>query len=377
MKTYILLFGVTGDLSKRMLLPSLENLLKTKKISNLYIYGVSRRQIDINELLKTSFGDNYKKTNISKKIEAIVLDENFDDYLKLKNKIKLNSKDQLLIYLSVPPTNALKYVELLGKAKFNTKNIKLLLEKPFGTDYKSAKDFLTIIDKYYDEKQVYKIDHYLAKANAQALINDYRKSKDLIKIWNNENIKFIDVCAYENIDVQGRTVFYEQTGALRDFIQGHLIELLLLTICPITSNIVQSRIECIKQLKLNINESIRGQYIGYSDEVGSTTNVETYASVVLKSNNAKWKNVDFNLKTGKALASKQSFIKVSFKNGSTIQFNISPSNLNQFEITLFNNDEILPKNNKQKYLDGYNAVFYAAINSNKTLFTSNNEILYS
>jgi glucose-6-phosphate 1-dehydrogenase len=287
MNTYILLFGVTGDLSKRMLLPSIEFLLSNKKIENIKIFGVSRRTIDVNEVLNASLGDDYKNSNVAKNIESIVLDSDLEDYIAFKNNLNLKKEDQLLIYLSVPPANALKYVEFLGKAGLNSNNVKLMLEKPFGVDYDSANNFLKIIDTYYNENQVYKIDHYLAKANAQKLINIYRRSETFKHIWNKDFIDKIEVVANESIDIQGRSVFYDQTGALRDFIQGHLFELLLLTICDIDGNTIENRINVAKSLNLVENKAIRGQYIGYEQEVGHSSNIETYASVLLNFNNEK------------------------------------------------------------------------------------------
>jgi glucose-6-phosphate 1-dehydrogenase len=102
------------------------------------------------------------------------LGDDISAYIDFKNTLNLQNTDQLLIYLSVPPASAMEYVNLLGQAGLNTSNIKLMLEKPFGTNLESAKEFLNSIDLFYNEKQVYKIDHYLAKQNSQSLI-EYRK----------------------------------------------------------------------------------------------------------------------------------------------------------------------------------------------------------
>jgi glucose-6-phosphate 1-dehydrogenase len=174
MKTYILLFGITGDLSKRMLLPSLEFLLQNNKIDIEYMYGVSRRELNISEILNESLGSNSNTSTIKNKLSGVKLGDDIEDYRKFKSLINLQNNDQLLIYLSVPPTSAMSYVKLLGESGLNTNNIKLMLEKPFGTDLQSAKTFLNVINQFYNEEQVYKIDHYLAKKNSQMLI-EYRK----------------------------------------------------------------------------------------------------------------------------------------------------------------------------------------------------------
>jgi glucose-6-phosphate 1-dehydrogenase len=288
MNTYILLFGITGDLSKRMLLPSLEKLLSNNMINNIYVYGVSRRDLDVNEILTTSLNKPIENISLSDKVSGIKLSDNLQDYIDFKNKLNLSNEDQLLIYLSVPPTSALQYVEFLGNAGLNGNNVKLMLEKPFGTDYASANNFLSIIAKFYREEQVYKIDHYLAKRNAQALL-EFRKNNEnnLRNYWNDQYIEKIEVIAAEALDIQGRGVFYEQTGALCDFIQGHLFELLLLTIIDIDKkDLFEARSICAQSLEINnINNCVRGQYLGYKEEVNNTMSyVETYAKVILSSN---------------------------------------------------------------------------------------------
>ncbi|MDR1850566.1 MAG: hypothetical protein LBQ45_00325 [Mycoplasmataceae bacterium] len=377
MNTYILLFGITGDLSKRMLLPSLEKLLSNNMINNIYVYGVSRRDLDVNEILTTSLNKPIENISLSDKVSGIKLSDNLQDYIDFKNKLNLSNEDQLLIYLSVPPTSALQYVEFLGNAGLNGNNVKLMLEKPFGTDYASANNFLSIIAKFYREEQVYKIDHYLAKRNAQALL-EFRKNNEnnLRNYWNDQYIEKIEVIAAEALDIQGRGVFYEQTGALCDFIQGHLFELLLLTIIDIDKkDLFEARSICAQSLEINnINNCVRGQYLGYKEEVNNTMSyVETYAKVILSSNMNEWKNTEFVLLTGKALDHKESSINIYFKDGQKFNILISPvgSLPNKF------NGEELVNIDNNKYLDGYEAVFYNAIRGNRTIFSTTDEILAS
>jgi glucose-6-phosphate 1-dehydrogenase len=160
-------------------------------------------------------------------------------------------------------------------------------------------------------------------------------------------------------------VFYEQTGALRDFIQGHLMELLLLTICDLDENILQARANAVKSLSLI--DAIRGQYIGYKEEAANINScVETYANVSLHSNMNNLKNVKIKLISGKSLASKETSIKICLNNNSTIKITITP-------LMPFPNNYV----SKIEYFDGYKGVFYSAINSNKIPFATNVEILTS
>jgi glucose-6-phosphate 1-dehydrogenase len=175
----------------------------------------------------------------------------------------------------------------------------------------------------------------------------------------------IEIIATEILDIQGRGIFYEQTGALCDFIQGHLMELLLLTICDLDGDILKARADAIKNLSLI--RAIRGQYDGYKEEVANhTSNVETYASVELNSNVYSLKNIRIKLTTGKALSHKESSIKIYFNDGSYTKIMITPA-------MPMPNDFI----SKKECFDGYKGVFYCAINSNKIPFSTNVEILTS
>jgi glucose-6-phosphate 1-dehydrogenase len=160
-----------------------------------------------------------------------------------------------------------------------------MVEKPFGNSLASSEKLFEIIKKYFNDEQVYKIDHYLFKTLLQNINNFKNENEILSKIWNDTYIHSIYVEAYEEIDIQGRSEFYEQTGLLRDFIQSHLMETLILTIAKNDSieerNKVIDSILPIKDLSL----VKRSQYIGYKYEVNNpNSNVETFCEVVLKSN---------------------------------------------------------------------------------------------
>jgi glucose-6-phosphate 1-dehydrogenase len=376
--TYILLFGITGDLSKRMLLPSLDNLIENKKINDIFIYGVSRRDLDVNVILNESLKEKASTSKLINNILGVKLSDDINEYIEFKKKLNLKDTDQLLIYLSVPPTSAMLYVELLGKIGLNEKNVKLMLEKPFGTNLATANEFLNVVNKYFNERQVYKIDHYLAKANAQAITQFKFNNKAVF----NSPIDKIEIVAYETIDIQGRGVFYEQTGALRDFIQGHLMELLLLTIMENNSlneaDIIRNRIKAINSLTIsNIGDCIRGQYDGYKCEVNNnSSSVETFANISLVSNLKEFSITKINLITGKSMDKKETSINIYFKHGSMMKIMVTPFEPLPNKITI--NSKIFNlKNDITQYLDGYKCVFYAAINSNKLPFVTNNEIITS
>ena len=274
--TYII-FGASGDLSKRYLLTALKNMNYAGNI-----VPISRK-----------------------------------DYGNLKNLIQ--SVGEKIFHLAIPPAGVPEAIELIYNnfAKDNSENIKIILEKPFGNNLESAKKLVTHIDKYFSEEQIYRVDHYLAKQSLQKVVDEH---------WEKEGVASIQVVASEKIDVEGRGAFYEQTGALKDFVQSHLLEMAAITlsgsfhtpqreaalknlniVCDITKQ------ECIK----------RGQYEGYRDEAGNPTSMtETFVSINLTSNDPAWHGVPITLSTGKALSEKRTQIIIKYKNGSEKIFNI-------------------------------------------------------
>src|SRR3989344_7299289 len=173
--TYII-FGASGDLSRRYLMPAVLSLKEVGEVDTLV--PVSRK-----------------------------------DYGNLKNLIKENGAK--IFHLAVPPEAVSDVVKIISD-NFGKKAIKIMLEKPFGNDLKSAQSLIQHIDKYFSEDQIYRVDHYLAKESLQNVITEK---------WDKNNIASIEIIASEKIDIEGRVNFYEQTGALKDFVQSHLLEM--------------------------------------------------------------------------------------------------------------------------------------------------------
>ncbi len=234
MTTKLLVFGITGDLSTRKLLPALRSILRSEMSHDIQIIGVSRREVDVTELLESSLGD----AELAPVVSIFTMDvAQFDEYKKLKERVALKDGEQLLVYLSVPPTAAAQIVDFLGQAGLNMPSVKLLFEKPFGVDLASARDVISRTSKYFNEAQIYRIDHYLAKEMAQNIIA-FRGGNALFgHVWNSGAIEKIEVVALEEIGVEGRANFYEQTGALRDVVQGHLMQLLSLVLMKVPADL--------------------------------------------------------------------------------------------------------------------------------------------
>jgi len=396
MKTKLLIFGVTGDLSVRKLLPSLNAIVKTGNFDDLEVIGVSRREVNVSALLLSAIGEGSLLHDRTSVITMNMADP--EEYIKLKLQLDLDIEDQLLVYLSVPPSAAAQIVDFLGEAGLNTPNVKILFEKPFGVDYASATEVIARTSRYYGEEQLYRIDHYLAKEMAQNVIA-FRGGNALFSgIWNRECIERIEIDALETIDIEGRGNFYEQTGALRDVMQGHLMQLLSLVLMDIPDDfdwnkIPELRAEALSGIRpADPAKTVRAQYDGYQTEVGNQGSLtETFVSTELSSRFPQWKGVPIVLTTGKALDKKTTEIRVYLKRqheaqSNCIVFRIQPNE--GVEIDLFSKKPgyerefavqklafTYPENTTLP--DAYEHVIVEAIRSHRSLFTSSEEVLTS
>ncbi len=363
MSTKLVVFGLTGDLSRRKLLPALKHIFATGDYDDLSVIGVSRREVDLKQLLVSSLGSDA----LANRFSYITMDlAQLPDYYRLRDSLALSDDDQVMIYLSVPPSASADIVDFLGQAGLNTPNVKLLFEKPFGFDYASASDFLTRTAQYFTEEQLYRIDHYMAKEIASRLVSLRQSAENHHHSWGGHSISAVEVLATESIGVEDRVVFYEQTGALRDFIQGHLMELLSLVLMPVPAgfdqkNLADYRLQALNQLEAAAPQAtVRGQYEGYQAIVGNPgSKVETFASVSLTSADPNWRGVQLRLTTGKALDHKLSAVVIHYKDGN-------------YEV--FDEDKIIVDGRK---LDAYERVLLQAIAGRKTIFTTGDEVLRS
>jgi glucose-6-phosphate 1-dehydrogenase len=395
MKTKLLIFGITGDLSTRKLLPALEQIIGTGNFENLSVIGVSRHDVKTVDLFFKC--DN--KVFLDNKLSIFKMDlTKSSEYKKLKQFIDLGKNEQLIIYLAVPPQATSEIVDLLGENGINTPNVKVLFEKPFGTDLSSAKQLMKRTAQYYKEEQTYRIDHYLAKEMAQNIVAFRAHNALFSDIWNNNFIESIEIIASEKIDIEGRVQFYEQTGALRDLLQGHLIQLLALVLMEIPKNLdwdkmPEMRLEALRHLYLvDPRKVVRAQYKGYREEVKNPDSmVETFVSVDLVSHQSHWQDVPIKLTTGKALAKATTEIRIILKKTDEAQsnrliFRIQPNE--GIDMELFAKKpgysrEFETRNlsfsypSDVKLPDAYEHVIVDAISSQKSLFTTSGEVLQS
>lgn len=318
--TALVIFGVSGDLSRRYLLPALSEICESKDIeARLKILGLSRNEINTEDILKG------KTVRLAAKFESFKIDyTDPEQYQNLRRKLKESKVDQVIFYFAVPPQAVMPIVENLGRARLNGSHIKLLMEKPFGTDLSSAKKIVKEVNRYFKDEQIYRIDHYLAKEMAQNIAVFLGSNAIFRHVWNSEFIDYIEIVVAEKIGIEGRGHFYEQTGALRDIIQSHGLQLASLTLmepCPHDfdfNDLPERRVAALKQLKVSkthLDKSVyRAQYKGYKNEVKNPqTTTETFVALQLTSRDPKWKNVPIYLATGKNLDQRLTQIRINFK----------------------------------------------------------------
>lgn len=403
----IVIVGISGDLSKRKLLPALSKIAEAGALPEKYqIIGVTRK---INTAISELLGKTHNPDLIKDNLSLFEMDLTSQaDYLRLKEHLQKVEQEfgkpaQRLFYLSVPPQISGSIIESLGLSGLSqVDDTKLLLEKPFGVDLASAKELTENINLYFKPEQVYRIDHYLAKETVQNLLVFRRDNSLFRRTWNKDFIEKIEIIAQEEIGIEGRAVFYEQTGALRDLVQSHLLQLaaLVLMNLPEAENwslVPGARYEALKKLSLPpapvTDNVIRGQYLGYQTEVNNIgSQVETFVSLNLFSSDPRWQGVPITLTTGKALDAKFVGVKIYYKKdhdneASELVLRLQPNEGVDLYLWSkkpgydFQVDKHTLKFNfgehYQSFPEAYEQVLFNAINSDHSLFASSEEILES
>ena len=399
--TILIIFGISGDLARRYLLPAIGAIASAGMMpEQFHIVGLTRQSnIKIDFLLEKTSNTEYLRNHMDLQQMDVT---NINDYKKLGKYLKdlpARLESQYLFYLSVPPQVSRSIIELLGKSGLSKMGeTKLLLEKPFGVNLENAEDLAKHIDQYFLPTQVYRVDHYMAKETAQNIIV-FRDGNSLFKkTWNKDFIESIEIIASEEIGIEGRANFYEQTGALRDIVQSHLLQLLALTFMELPdddkfSEVPRLRLETLKHLDIsNIKKNAkRGQYEGYTSEVNNLeSSVETFVSITLESSDPRWVGVPITLTTGKELKNKFTEIKILYKKDKEHESNELLLRLQPEEGIQFNmwakhpgyERRISPHHLSFKFREHYDVlpeayeqVLFNAINSDHSLFTTSDEVL--
>jgi len=372
----LVIFGGTGDLTRRKLIPALYDLACIGCTNPTFdVLGIGRTQLTDEQFQErmhegtanSKDARNYSEeawTGFAKRLHYLIGDANHPDfYPVLKAKIaemqKHGASKNVLFYVSTPASLAPPIVEGLGNAGLARNGEgwrRIVLEKPFGHDFKSAQELNDIVSHVFPEGAVYRIDHYLGKETVQNIMV-FRFGNSMFEpIWNRNYIDYIEISAAETLGVENRAAFYEETGALRDMVANHLLQLLTLTAMepPVAfdaDSVRELKVQVLRAIRpMTVEEvakrTVRGQYgpgkingvevPGYRQEPGVNprSNTETYVAVEFHVDNWRWAGVPFYVRAGKRLANQLTEIAVHFKRTPQALFARNPGDVHHNVITM-------------------------------------------
>jgi glucose-6-phosphate 1-dehydrogenase len=354
----VILFGASGDLAKRKVIPAMYDLAQHNSLGERYaIIGFARTPMT-DESFRTTIGEAAKTISEVGPIDPAKWNDfssnlyysageygDLNSYAQLAKRLAEIDKEKKLggnrlFYLSTPPEVYPDIVEQLGRAglaKPSNPNswVRIIIEKPFGRDLASARELNKIVLDVFEEKQVYRIDHYLGKDTVQNLLVLRFGNGIFEPLWNRNYVDHVQITAAETLGVERRGGFYETAGALRDMIQSHVLQLTSLTAVepPASFDATAVRNEKLKvlqsirpyNLEMVAQSVVRGQYApgsvngaklaGYRDEPGVNPNsrTETFVAMRVLIDNWRWAGVPFYLRTGKRLAKRTTEIMIQFR----------------------------------------------------------------
>lgn len=364
----MVIFGATGDLTKRKLFPALFNLAKDGHLpENFAIVGVGRQEMlseDFRDQMVRNLKDFAGENGDEKKAKwfcsrTYYTGGDFDDDKKLFSDIKDLLRDvcakhkipeNFFFYMAIPPdlfANVAQKVVKNGLGKEENGNWRrFIFEKPFGHDLDSAKQLNSDLLKILKERQIYRIDHYLGKETVQNLLVFRFGNSIWEPIWNRNYVDHIQITVAEKLGVEGRGGYYDTAGALRDMVPNHIFQLVTLTTMepPVSFEADAVRDEQVKVLQAikpfspeaALRDAIRGQYDhgelggdrvpGYRGEqsVDPNSNTETFAALKLSIDNWRWADVPFYIRTGKRMPIRHSSIIIQFKKAPFVLFRETP-----------------------------------------------------
>lgn len=347
--TTFVLFGGTGDLAKRKLIPALYSAFVNGRLDASFSFIGAAREVltdeEFRQRVATSIADYAGKVTggTPEKISAFLaliryakIDARVAaDFEGLKQHLHTSDTNATLFYLATGPDIFIPVVEQLSKHGMVEGNARVVVEKPLGRDAQSAKEINHALRAYLNENQIYRIDHYLGKEMVQNLLALRFANSFLEPLWNRKSIQDVHISISEQVGVETRGDFYDRTGALRDMVQNHLLQLVSIVAMepPVNANPDAIRDEKVKVLRALhkftpeevSKKTVRGQYragavdgtpvIGYQNEAGvpHSSRTETFVAIRAEIDNWRWAGVPFYLRTGKRMASRSAEITINFK----------------------------------------------------------------
>lgn len=343
-----IVFGATGDLMHRKLMPALHDLLLSRQHHEYIIVGVAR-----SKLSDEQFRDQARKAMVehglseekasswcaSRLYFQSIGDQTLEDFQILRKRIETleeqhGMRSNRVLYLALPPSafdDTLIKIGESGLAQNESGWTRAVIEKPFGRDLESSRALNALVHRYFNEDQIYRIDHYLGKETVQNLMVFRFGNAVFESLWNREHIERVDILVAEDLGVGSRAGYFDKTGTLRDMVQNHLTQLLTLIAMEVpatmeASAIRHEKVKVLQSIKsLDPGDVILGQYTrgvsngsaipGYREEDGvvSDSQTDTYAALQLQILNWRWQGVPFYLVTGKRMPRRLTRIAVTFR----------------------------------------------------------------
>ena len=323
----LVLFGATGDLAKKKLFPALYNMARSGFLTTEVI-GVASTKWNHEEFVNYAF-DSIKNTVkapddkvlefLDKHLDLVV--GKYEEQALYDNLAKrLDGKKNIVIYLAIPPSAFEQVTRGLHNAGL-MEFVRLVVEKPFGRDLKSAIHLQDSLEAVLPEERIFRIDHYLGKESVEDILVFRFANSIWEPVWNHRYISSVQITMAEDFGIEGRGAFYDGVGALRDVLQNHLLQVLALIAMEPPSeinahNMEDEKLKIFRAIApLHPDSVVRGQYVGYLDEPGvkDHSDTETFAAALVHIDNWRWAGVPFYLRTGKALAETTLEVIIEFK----------------------------------------------------------------